>query len=132
MNETERNLKQGIHPKGFTVMEVLVSLVLVLMVLLGVLRMISAAFDGYRNAGEAFRMYQRMDEFRSRMLSESFDSIKWQTGEYNLQDQWFDIKWSIRHVTPGLKVVRLRFIRKRNGVTRSSSFYKSRHIKAGW
>ena len=126
------NMKPGIEKKGITLVEVLVSLALVLMVVIFVTRMISAAFDSYRNSNEAIRMHQRMDDFRGRLLSEEFDSERWQSGNYKLEDRWFIVNWSIHDVSPTLKVVHYSFKHKTNGIIRRSSFYKSLHIRAGW
>lgn len=132
MNKNRRSVKPGDAWKGLSIVEVMISLILVLIVVLGVLGMISAAFAGYRNAGEAAEVHQQIDEFRARLLSETFDSEKWQPGAYCQTDKNVEITWSIHLVTPSLKIAHLSFKNRRNGFVRKTSFYKSLHINTNW
>jgi prepilin-type N-terminal cleavage/methylation domain-containing protein len=117
-----------VRRNGFTLIEVMFTLLLVSLVVMTTARMTVVAFDSYKKSKAGFLLFSRMEDFKNQLLSGSFDSEKWNAGSYSTVEDPFMINWTIRLATPTLKVAHLSFSHKNGGVVRRDGFYKSRHI----
>ena len=101
------NEKKETKNNGFTLIEVLVSLILIALTLVSAARIISFALDAYRKSVIRFTMVQEMENCRNELLAKPFDSIDLADGEYTKQDGKIILNWHIESLSPEIKRVRL-------------------------
>lgn len=123
LNETNRRQRHG----GFTLVEIIVSWLLVLLALLFVCRIIVFAFDGLKKSRIRLQMSQKLESSRDRLLSKPFNSPDLAEGHTVSEDGLFKIDREITGLSPTLK--RIRFSVSYKILTSRLIFYKSKYIR---
>ncbi len=113
--------------KGFTLVETLFSLLLILLAILLMTRVIICAVDGLKKSRIRFNTIQEIESRKNRLLSTPFDSVELEDGSYSKEENHFKMKWIIKSITPTLKVIDL-WVSYR-GLTKRAYFYRSKFIK---
>lgn len=102
--------EKGKHERkshGFTLIEVMVSLLLISLTLVSVARTIAFALNECRKSVIRFTMVQEMGNLKNRLLAKPFDSIDLVDGEYAKQNGKIILRWHIESPLPELKRVKL-------------------------
>lgn len=112
---------------GFTLIEVLISLLLILAALLLMSGVIVRSIDGNKKSFIRFQVTQKLASCKDLLLCQPFDSEELQDGSTVLMEDSFKIVRSVNSLSSGLKKIKLSISYKR--LTRQLFFYKSRYIK---
>ena len=124
MKCNEANLRQG--ERGFTLVEIIVSWMLVLLSLLFVCRIVVFAFDSFKKSRIRLQMTQKLESSKNLLLSKPFQSTDLSAGHTAGEDGLFKIDQEITDLSPTLKRIRLSISYKI--LTRQIIFYKSKYI----
>lgn len=111
---------------GFTLIEVLISLLLVSLALVSITNIIGFALDGYRKSVIRFRMVEEIENCKNRLIAKSFDSIDLSAGSYGKKEGEIKITWNIKDLSPTLK--RFSLSSSYKVYNRRIYFYKSKFI----
>ena len=123
-----RGIRQpGAKAKGFTLIETLVSLVLIALAILLIAKVIVCAFDGHKKSRIRLNVSQELEFCKNQLLSKSFDSDELKVGSYSKKENHIKKNWQIKSITPTLKIIHLVISYK--GLTKRVYFYKSKYIK---
>ncbi len=115
---------------GFTLVETMVSFMLISLALVSISIFTANAFNGNAMSNARFMMWQEIESRKNGLLSKPFNSTELKTGSYSEETRLFTVKWNIRSISGTLKAVRLN-ISYRNTYgkrTVQSDFYKSKYI----
>jgi len=115
------------YNKGFTLIETLVSLLLIAMAILLIAKVIVCAFDGLKKSRIRLNVSQEMESCKNQLLSKSFDCNELKAGSYSKKENHIKKNWEIKSITPTLKIIHLSISYK--GLTKRVYFYKSKYIK---
>jgi prepilin-type N-terminal cleavage/methylation domain-containing protein len=118
-----------IVPNGFTLIEVSVSLLLILLAALMGARVMVTAIDSYKKSRIGFTLIQRCQSLKQELMSRSFSSDQWQEGAFLKEEGGFRYRWEIKRISDSLKFAELSVKDKINGMGRQTYFYKSKFIK---
>jgi Tfp pilus assembly protein PilV len=130
MKHNKKNNKQFKKPEkdsGFTIIETLFSLLLILLALMSISQMITAAIGAQRKSTLRFNMQQKIEYCRNQLLSKSFAAAELEEGSYSTAENPLKINWDIKDISPTLKFIHLSVSYKK--ITKKAYFYKSRYIK---
>jgi len=116
--------------KGFTLIETLVSMILVLWVVLTAGMLLCSALKGYRNSRAAFKIMVETEYLKNRFLSYPFDSKHWLEGNYMEEGNPYKKNWSVKNISPTLKIIHLSLVDKGRGKNERIWFYKSSTINS--
>lgn len=119
----EKKSRQG----GFTLIETLVSLFLVLIGVLFVTKVIIFSLDLNKKSLIRLKLCQQVSNQIHTLLSKPFNSEKLLPGNFTATRDAFRIKWTITPITPTLKKIDLSVSYKK--FFRKSYGYKSKTIK---
>jgi hypothetical protein len=121
----------GKQPEGFTIVEALVNLMLMLFALLMISTALISAIDGYKKSFLRFTMTGELESCKNRLLSKPFDARELEDGNYAEEDRLCRMKWNITTLSPSLKIIRLSitYHYKYGPVTQKTCFYKSKFIE---
>jgi prepilin-type N-terminal cleavage/methylation domain-containing protein len=114
---------------GFTLIEILVSLSLILLSALMGARVMASAIGSYKKSRAGFSLLQKTESFKHQLLSQPFDSEDWQNGSFQKQEVGFGFEWKIKPISSSLKIAELSIKDKANQFARYTYFYKSKYIK---
>ncbi len=93
--------------KGFTLIETLVALTLLLGAVLSGARITFFALHQERQAGFRFRLLQTVDYYKHYLSSFSFRAPELGDGVHRRDDREFAVSWQVQTVASGLKRIRL-------------------------
>jgi len=93
--------------KGFTLVETMVSLCLVMLAVLFSARIIVFALEQSRRAALRFRLLEKLDEYKNYLSSLSFAAPGLAAGEHEEESGGFKVGWRVQLAGPFLKSVRL-------------------------
>lgn len=127
MKHTSRTIKRKSKEKGFSLIELLFTMLLVLAALLLMSNVIIRSIDGNKKSYIRFQLSQKLESGKNRLLSKPFDSEELKDGRSVTQEDSFKVVRSISSLSPTLKVITLSISYKT--LTRQIFFYKSRYIK---
>lgn len=116
---------------GFTLIETLVSLLLIALAILLISEVIVCAIDGHKKSQIRFKIGQEIESCKNRLLAKSFDSVELKDGSYSKEENHCTMTWDIKSITPTLKMIHLsvEFEYRFKGLTKREYFYKSKYIK---
>ncbi len=117
------------NQKGFTLIETMISLVLVSMGLILISNIILFSMDAHRKSTIRFNMLQKLEYYKTKLITRPFDSSELQDGSYARDDEKFKLSWSIKSITPTLKKIRLTILYQGTVFNKKIYFYKSKFIK---
>ena len=111
---------------GFSLIEVLISLLLVSLTMISIVRCITYSLTEYRKSVTRFHMVQEMENCRNSLLAKDFDLLDTGTGTYETTGGRIALTWKVENLSSTLKRVE---ISVSYGVfKRNIYFYKSRFI----
>ncbi|HEX7503533.1 MAG TPA: prepilin-type N-terminal cleavage/methylation domain-containing protein [Acidobacteriota bacterium] len=93
--------------KGFTLIETMVSMSLVMLAVLFSARIIIFALEQSRRAALRFRLVEKLDDYKNYLSSLSFAAPGLAAGEHKEESGEFQVSWRVQLVAPFLKSVRL-------------------------
>lgn len=94
--------------KGFTLIETLVSLSLLLLAVLFSTRILVAALGQTRSAAIRFRVLQRLDDYKNYLEALPLDAAELAAGAHSRQESELRVDWRVQDESTSLKRVRLR------------------------
>jgi type II secretory pathway component PulJ len=112
--------------KGFTLIETMVSMSLVMLAVLFCARIIIYALEQSRLADLRFRLVEKLDDYKNYLSSLSFAAPGLAAGEHGEESGEFKVSWRVQLVAPFLKSVRLTAASPRYALP--LFFYKSRYF----
>jgi prepilin-type N-terminal cleavage/methylation domain-containing protein len=113
--------------KGFTLIEVLISLLLVLIALLSISRILIFTLEGNKKSFVLSQLTQQLESYKDKLISLQFDSKELEPGTTTILDHPFKTVKTISNISPTLKIIRLSIIYE--AIIQSIYFYKSKYIK---
>lgn len=126
----EKSRQKRKEDRGFTLIEILVSLVLVSLALVLIAAIIHVSIDAHRKSCIRFHMLQTLESTKNDLISKSFDSDELRDGTYSGKDGEFLLSWHIQGISPSLKKIRLKVSYEKDTVfNKRIYFYKSKFIK---
>ena len=116
--------------KGFTLIETVVSLMLVLMALAMTCKIVFHTRDAQLKSRARFTLLEEMESLKNRLTALPFSSSPLKPGKYNKHEGEFTIRIMVNTISATLKQVRLvGYHKKYRAVTYKTRFYKSKLIK---
>jgi len=113
--------------KGFTLIETLVALTLLLVAVLFSARITIFALHQARQAGFRFRLMEAGDYYKHYLSSIPFQAPELANGAHCQVSREFVMSWRVAAVAPGLKRVRMRAAGPKHSI--AVDFYKSNSIQ---
>lgn len=123
LKKTDRRRRQG----GFTLIETLVSWMLVVLGLLFICKVVVFSLDVLKKSRIRLEISQKVESCRDRLLSRPFYSPDLADGFACMEDGVFKIDRYISSISPTLK--KIKFVIKYKILTRQLIFYKSKFIR---
>jgi prepilin-type N-terminal cleavage/methylation domain-containing protein len=120
-------MKQQEKEKGVTLVELLISLMLVLVALLYLSNIFVFSIDGTKKSLIRLHLSQKLEFKKNLLLSKSFDSEELKDGHYSIDEDLFKIYQDIISISPTLKRIKISIFYK--SLSRQIFFYKSKYIK---
>lgn len=126
-------VKKETKDNGFTLIEVLISLLLVAAAIIATARIITFAFEEYRAAFTRYRMVQTIENFKNTLMTKPFDSSDLAYGSYSKNEDKFDLTWNIADLSQTLKKIKLSISYRGGNISyrvgnKKVYFYKSKYI----
>ncbi|MCK4766476.1 MAG: prepilin-type N-terminal cleavage/methylation domain-containing protein [Candidatus Aminicenantes bacterium] len=112
--------------KGFTLIEVLISLMLVALALISTARTIIFAMEEYRKSVLRFSMMQALQDHKDTLTGKPFDSGDLAAGSYEKKEGKFELTWVIQSLSADLKKIGLSI--SYSIFSKKIYFYKSKFI----
>ena len=112
--------------RGFTLIEVLVSLLLVTMAVVFISQTLITGIEIQRKSAIRFHLLQELENCKNELNCKSFDDVDLKQGSYSKKIAAAEICWDISDISPTLKIIRLVISAKY--AARRSYFFKSRYI----
>lgn len=112
---------------GFSLIETVVSLLMVSLGLLLIGKIIVLSFDAGKKSLYRFRLQQKHEYCRDLLLSKPFSSTELHWGSHSQPEDNFLTRWVVSDVEPGLKKIELTISYKQ--LTQKSILYKSKYIR---
>lgn len=119
--------KKKFTENGFTLIEVLVSWLLVLLALLFISKIIVFSFDGIKKSRIRLEITQKLETCKNQLLSKPFDSQELKDGHSSIDDGVFRVTRDISSLCLTLKEIKLSIAYKT--LSKQIYFYKSMYIK---
>ena len=113
--------------KGFTLVETLVTLTLVMLGVLFNARITVFALQQARQSGLRFRMLTTGDDYKNHLASLSFSAPELADGAHRQPNRELTVSWRVETAEAGLKRVRLRVDAAQHAV--ALEFFKSKFIQ---
>jgi Tfp pilus assembly protein PilV len=111
---------------GFTLIETLVSLILVFMGVLFVTQTISFSMDYYKKSQLRLQVQQKLQSESHLLASKPFEAHELNQGEYSKDDDPFKITWNVCELTPTIKKITLTVTHKQ--FSRKICLFKSKYL----
>ena len=112
--------------KGFTLIETMVSLSLLLLAVLASARIIVFAFEQSRRACLRFQLVEKLDYYKNYLSSLSFADPQLAEGAHRQKLAGCEVSWCVQAASPFLKCVRLTAAAPHYALP--LSFYKSKYF----
>lgn len=122
-HEIRKKVKKS---EGFSLIEVLISLLIVSLAMISIVRCMTYSLAEYRKSVIRFNMVQEMENCRNRLLAKDFDSFDLGDGKYEKNGGRTALTWKIESLSTTLKRIKLSV--SYNVYRRNIYFYKSRFI----
>ena len=122
-HELKKKVKKN---DGFSLVEVLVSLLIVSLTMTAIGRCITYSLTEYRKSVTRFYMVQEMENCRNSLLAKDFDSLDTGNGKYEKNGGRITLTWKVESLSSTLKRVKLSV--SYGVLKRNIYFYKSRFI----
>ncbi|MEI6614029.1 MAG: type II secretion system protein [Chrysiogenales bacterium] len=113
--------------KGFTLIETLVSLALLMLAVLFSTRIIVFALDQSRQASLRFRLIETGDYYKNYLSSLSFSASELADGSHRQDSQKFVVTWRVEPAEDGLK--RINLLVAGPNYSQAIAFYKSSYFQ---
>ncbi len=113
--------------KGFTLIETLVALTLLLLAILFSARVMSFALQQLRQSVLRFRLTETGDYYKHYLSSRPFPALELAEGDHRQKSREFLVTWQVEAVAAGLKRITLLAAAAHASV--STVFYKSNFIQ---
>lgn len=116
---------------GFTVVEALVSLVLIMMAAAFTGSTILCGLDSQKRSEIRFDMTNQLDFLKNRLTAQPFEAPGMLPGNYKESNEPFQMKWTISTISPTLKIVRLtaQYRYRHRIISKKTYMYKSLYIR---
>lgn len=116
--------------KGFTLIETIISLLLVSMALLMACKIIVYTREAHQKSRARFSLLQEMESHKNRLMAMPFEATQLKPGKYSLHEGERSITLTIEVISPTLKVVRMFGVHtKYRAATYKIRFYISKLFK---
>jgi type II secretory pathway component PulJ len=112
--------------KGFTLIETMVSLSLVMLAVLFSARIIVFALEQSRRSALRFQLLEKLDYYKNYLSSLAFAAPDLDPGEHGMANGAFQVSWRVQLTAPCLKFVRLTAATPRYSLP--LFFYKSKYF----
>lgn len=122
-----KKMKQQEKEKGFTLVELLVSLMLILVALLYISNIIIFSINGSKKSYIRLQVLQKLEFCKNLLLSKPFDSAELKDGHSSVDEAPFKTYQDIISISPTLKRIKISVFYK--SLSRQIFFYKSKYIK---
>ncbi|MBN2399902.1 MAG: type II secretion system protein [Candidatus Aminicenantes bacterium] len=113
--------------KGFTLIETLVALTLLMLAVLFSARVMSYALQQSRQSGLRFRLMETSDYYKHYLSSRPFPALELAEGAHRQDGREFLVSWQVEAVAAGLKRIKLLAAAAHASVR--TVFYKSNFIQ---
>lgn len=127
MKKLKKIIKTNREEKGFTLVEVLFSFLLLLIAILFMTNIIIYSLEGNKKSRIRLEVSQKLVYCKNQLLSKSFDSEELKDGHTSIDEPLFRIDWNINSISPTLKKIKLSILYKT--LKKQIYFYKSKYIK---
>ena len=117
-----------VNNKGFTIVEMMVSLVIVAISVFMLAGTLMIAMQSNKHSSIRMHLSQVYDGYQNRLVSQPFDSTLLRPGKHTKSEEPFDVCWHSKDLSDSLKKIELT-VSYRNQTARQGYFYKSRLIK---
>jgi prepilin-type N-terminal cleavage/methylation domain-containing protein len=121
------SFKEEKMKKGFTLIETLVAMSLVLLAVLLSARITVSVLDQTRKSAMRFRLLEKLDYYKNYLSSLSMAAPELEAGEHREGSPEFQISWRVENVALFLKKINLTVTMLH--VALPLSFYKSKYIQ---
>jgi len=114
---------------GFTVIEALISLLLVVVIVSMVSNVMVSGLHGYKRSQARLQMSQELELQKNLLLSKNFNDDELTEGDYSKKAENFSMQWKIIDLSPSLKKVSLFLLYnfEYSKVAKRMEFYKSKY-----
>ncbi len=112
--------------KGFTLIETMVSVLLIMIAVLYVTSVIIHSLRYSKKNKDIFYIHQKADNIKNQLLSNQFNSIELSEGETKREEDGYEIFCKIVNKSESLKEISL--IIKKMGLNKKYYFIKSKYI----
>ena len=126
LERVDKKNREREKENGFTLIEILVSLLLVTLAVIFISETLIAGIEIQRKSGIRFHLLQEMENCKNELNAKPFDSLELKQGSYAKKVDPGNLSWDITDISPTLKIIRL-FISSK-GAAKRSYFYKSKYI----
>jgi type II secretory pathway pseudopilin PulG len=115
--------------EGFTVIEALVSLLIVAVIVSMTSNVIINGLHGYKRSRARLQMSQELELQKNQLLSKNFNDIELSEGDYSKDAEHFTMKWKIIDLSPSLKKIYLFLLYnfENSKVAKRMEFFKSKY-----
>lgn len=111
---------------GFTLVETLVSLILVFMGVVFTARLITFSLDYCKKSEMRLHMQQKIQSESHLLSSKPYEAEELIQGTYNKEDKPYKITWEVSELSPTIKKITLTVARKE--FSRRISLFKSKYL----
>ena len=119
-----------IKKNGFTLIEVLISLFIVVLAILLISKTIISSIYVYQDSLQRFNLLNIYTNCKNELISKPFDSEDLKAGEYSLRKGLINLQWKITNFSSVLKKIELKVWdkkRSKKGYFINSYLLKRRH-----
>ena len=128
MNRNTARKNQQRNPfSGFTLIETLVTLIMVLTGVIFISKIMIFGIDSHTKSCLRLKLHQKIQFYSQRLMSCPYDSTDLIIGEKHKQEAPFEIRWNVAEISPTLK--RISFSVHSGQLITRTYFYKSKYIK---
>lgn len=93
--------------RGFTLIESMITLAVVMLAVLSGARVLSAALTQTRGAALRFRLVDKLEFYKNYLLSRPFDAAELAAGRHEKAENGVRVDWRVADSSPTLKRLRL-------------------------
>ncbi len=112
--------------RGFTLIETMITLAVVMLAVLSDARVLTAALAQSRGAALRFRLADKLEFYKNDLLSRPFDAAELAAGAHEKSEDGVRVDWRVEDSSPALK--RLRLQASAGGRSLSLALLRSRFL----